>query len=272
MMATLSPLLEVLCIFSFWRLALPNPAKSREMQVGSAHFWVLTFGFSEFRKPDRSMAMEERLYRQSRLCRLLRNPVAYSIVAVLVEKGEMTPTQIAKVVGRSLGRVSSRLATLRLAEVVRYETSGGHTKYRLKHASETRRLLKARALTSGLSEFRKSRVTKVVYDRLGADPGRTRRRAVLTRFRQGGLAQQADSWVSTGQNMNISGDQLQQVFGSSTISDLASQLGMSEDQAGSAMAQLLPEVINRVTPEGQVPQNGNEEIAGGCRCWPIVSC
>jgi len=86
---------------------------------------------------------------------------------------------------------------------------------------------------------------------------------VLNRFRQGGLAQQADSWVSTGQNMNISADQLQQVFGSSTIKDLASQLGMSEDQTGSSMAQLLPEVINRLTPQGQVPENGNEEIAQG---------
>ena len=86
---------------------------------------------------------------------------------------------------------------------------------------------------------------------------------VLNRFRQGGLAQQADSWVSTGQNMNISADQLQQVFGSSTIRDLASQLGISEDQAGSSMAQILPEVINHLTPQGQVPENGNEEIAQG---------
>jgi DNA-binding transcriptional ArsR family regulator len=83
------------------------------------------FGFSEFRKPDRSMAMEEKLYRQSRLCRLLGNPVAYSIVAALVERAEMTPTQLAKAVGRSLGRVSNLLAALRLAEVVRYESSGG---------------------------------------------------------------------------------------------------------------------------------------------------
>jgi uncharacterized protein YidB (DUF937 family) len=86
---------------------------------------------------------------------------------------------------------------------------------------------------------------------------------VLGRFRQGGLGQQADSWVGTGQNMNISPDQLQQIFGSSTISDLASQLGMPEDQARSTMAQLLPEVINHLTPQGQVPENGDEEIAQG---------
>jgi uncharacterized protein YidB (DUF937 family) len=86
---------------------------------------------------------------------------------------------------------------------------------------------------------------------------------VLGKFRQGGMAQQADSWVSTGENMDISADQLQQVFGSSTISDLASRLGMSEGQASSTMAQLLPDVINRLTPEGQVPENSNEEIAQG---------
>ena len=86
---------------------------------------------------------------------------------------------------------------------------------------------------------------------------------ILGKLREGGLSQQADSWVGTGENMNISPDQLQQVFGSSTISDLASRLGMSEQQAGSEMAQLLPELINHLTPEGQVPENSNEEIAQG---------
>lgn len=86
---------------------------------------------------------------------------------------------------------------------------------------------------------------------------------VLGKFRQGGLGQQADSWVSTGQNMNISPGDLQQIFGSSTLRDLASQLGMPEEQAGSTMAQVLPELINRLTPQGQVPANGDEEIADG---------
>jgi uncharacterized protein YidB (DUF937 family) len=86
---------------------------------------------------------------------------------------------------------------------------------------------------------------------------------VLGRLRQGGLGRQADSWVSTGQNMNISADQLQQIFGSSTLRDLASQLGMPEEQAGSTMARVLPELINQLTPQGQVPENGDEEIAQG---------
>jgi uncharacterized protein YidB (DUF937 family) len=63
--------------------------------------------------------------------------------------------------------------------------------------------------------------------------------------------------------MDISADQLQQIFGSSTISDLASRLGMSEQQAGSEMAHLLPEVINSLTPDGHVTENSDEEIAQG---------
>jgi uncharacterized protein YidB (DUF937 family) len=87
--------------------------------------------------------------------------------------------------------------------------------------------------------------------------------SVLNRFRQGGLRQQADSWVGTGQNMNISTNELQQIFGSSTLRDLASQLGMPAEQAGSTMAQVLPELINQLTPQGRVPENGDEEIAEG---------
>jgi uncharacterized protein YidB (DUF937 family) len=86
---------------------------------------------------------------------------------------------------------------------------------------------------------------------------------VLGRFRQGGLGQQADSWVGTGQNVNISATDLQQIFGSSALRDLASQLGMPEEQTGSTMAQVLPELINQLTPQGQVPENGDEEIAQG---------
>jgi uncharacterized protein YidB (DUF937 family) len=86
---------------------------------------------------------------------------------------------------------------------------------------------------------------------------------VLDTFRQGGMAQHADSWVSTGPNIGISGDQLQQVFGGSSIGNIASQLGMSNGQASSAMAQILPELINQLTPNGQVPSDHGDLISKG---------
>lgn len=86
---------------------------------------------------------------------------------------------------------------------------------------------------------------------------------VLDNFRQSGMAQHADSWVSTGANIGISGDQLQQVLGSSSVGNVASQLNMSHGQASSALAQILPELINQLTPNGQVPSDHGDLISKG---------
>jgi hypothetical protein len=66
--------------------------------------------------------VEEESYRQSRLCRLLGNPVAFSVVELPAKNGELTPSEIAHAVGRSVPRVSNVLAALRLVEVVRSMT------------------------------------------------------------------------------------------------------------------------------------------------------
>ena len=63
--------------------------------------------------------------------------------------------------------------------------------------------------------------------------------------------------------MGISGDQLQQVLGSSSIGNVASQLGMSHGQASSALAQILPELINQLTPSGQLPDNHADLLSQG---------
>ncbi|HLC09361.1 MAG TPA: helix-turn-helix domain-containing protein, partial [Methyloceanibacter sp.] len=74
--------------------------------------------------------VEEGSYRQSRLCRLLGNPVAFAVVEMLVENKQMSPGEIARAVGRSVQRVSTVLAALRSAEVVRHEADGKRNRYR----------------------------------------------------------------------------------------------------------------------------------------------
>jgi DNA-binding transcriptional ArsR family regulator len=101
------------------------------------------FTFSQLRKHDKHHSVEEVNYRQSRLCRLLGNPMAFSVVSVLNENKEMSTGEIARAIGRSVPRTSNILAALRLAEVVRYQTEGRHARYRLKHPRETRRILEA---------------------------------------------------------------------------------------------------------------------------------
>jgi len=83
----------------------------------------------------------------------------------------------------------------------------------------------------------------------------------LDKLRGSGLGAHADSWVGTGANMAVSGDQLSQAFGG--FGNIASQLGMSQGQAGSAMAQILPELINQLTPNGKMPANSANLLAEG---------
>jgi DNA-binding transcriptional ArsR family regulator len=71
--------------------------------------------------------------------------VAFAVVNILGEHRELSPSEIAQAVGRSVSRVSHVLAALRLAEVVRYEMDGRQARYRLKHPRETQQLLKALA-------------------------------------------------------------------------------------------------------------------------------
>lgn len=82
---------------------------------------------------------------------------------------------------------------------------------------------------------------------------------LMQQFQQAGLGQQAGSWVSKGENMPISADQLTKVFGSSQIEQMASNVGMDASQFGGQLSQLLPQLIDQLTPNGQVPTGGVEE-------------
>ena len=84
---------------------------------------------------------------------------------------------------------------------------------------------------------------------------------VLDKFRQGGYANHADSWQSTGQNMPITGSALQEVLGSGAIGQIAQQLGMSHGDAAGGLAQMLPQLIDKFTPNGEVPDNHNDMVA-----------
>jgi predicted transcriptional regulator len=87
--------------------------------------------------------VEEESYRQSRLCRVFGNPIAFAVVELLAQNNELSPSEIARAVGRSVQRASTVLGALRLAEVVRYETDGKRNLYRLKHPRELKSVLSA---------------------------------------------------------------------------------------------------------------------------------
>jgi uncharacterized protein YidB (DUF937 family) len=79
-------------------------------------------------------------------------------------------------------------------------------------------------------------------------------------FRQKGMNDEVDSWVGTGPNTDISENQLQQVFGSPLLNELANRFHVSYDWIKTAIAKLLPELVNQLTPQGRVPEEHNKLI------------
>ncbi|MBS0353649.1 MAG: DUF937 domain-containing protein [Proteobacteria bacterium] len=82
-------------------------------------------------------------------------------------------------------------------------------------------------------------------------------------FQNGGLGEIAKSWVSTGQNLPISAEQIQSVLGSSgLLQNLASQFGLNSEQVSGQLAELLPQVVDKLTPNGTIPES-NDLVAQG---------
>ncbi len=76
---------------------------------------------------------------------------------------------------------------------------------------------------------------------------------ILEKFNQGGLASQAASWVGKGENMPISAEQIGQVLGGGQLAEMAAKFGISPEILSSQLAQHLPGVVDKLTPDGEVP-------------------
>jgi len=79
---------------------------------------------------------------------------------------------------------------------------------------------------------------------------------LIQSFKDKGLGDIMSSWIGTGQNLPISGDQLKTGLGADLIGQLASKVGVSPDVATSKLAEILPGLIDKLTPEGKVPESG----------------
>jgi uncharacterized protein YidB (DUF937 family) len=69
-------------------------------------------------------------------------------------------------------------------------------------------------------------------------------------FEQQGLGHLIGSWIGTGQNLPVTGQQVESALGHGRLAELAQQAGIPADQAGSVLASVLPGLIDRLTPTG----------------------
>jgi uncharacterized protein YidB (DUF937 family) len=79
---------------------------------------------------------------------------------------------------------------------------------------------------------------------------------LVNMFNQKGLGDVVNSWVATGKNLPISAEQIQAVLGSSQIQALAAKAGISPEMASRAISQILPQLVDKATANGQIPAAG----------------
>ena len=82
---------------------------------------------------------------------------------------------------------------------------------------------------------------------------------LLEAVQRAGFGEQARSWVGTGANQPLAPDALEQIFGAGGLAEIARRAGLSQGDASRGLAALMPEVIDHVTPKGEVP-DGSELI------------
>lgn len=85
---------------------------------------------------------------------------------------------------------------------------------------------------------------------------------LVKQFNIAGLSEIIQSWIGTNANLPISAEQIEQVFSSSVISELASKINMSQSEASDMAAQYLPKLIDKVTPDGVIPKDLDLMSAG----------
>lgn len=81
---------------------------------------------------------------------------------------------------------------------------------------------------------------------------------LVQKFDQAGLGELIASWIGRGENLPISGAQLGQVLGGDTLGQIARQLGLDQQQAAGQLSDLLPGLIDQMTPQGQMPAASGE--------------
>lgn len=101
-------------------------------------------------------------------------------------------------------------------------------------------------------------MAQVAMDLLNQNGGLS---GVLEKFNQGGLASQAASWVGKGENLPISAEQISAVLGNGQLAEIASKFGISPETLSSQLAEHLPGVVDKLTPDGALPANEGDMLS-----------
>lgn len=79
--------------------------------------------------------------------------------------------------------------------------------------------------------------------------------ALIEQMSRAGFGDQARSWIGTGENQALPSGALEQIFGAGGLAEIARQAGLTQDETSRGLAHLMPEVVDRMTPAGDVPRD-----------------
>jgi len=84
---------------------------------------------------------------------------------------------------------------------------------------------------------------------------------ILEKLKASGFAEQAASWVGTGENLPISAEQISSVLGDGAITEMAAKFGITPEELSSKIAQYLPVIVDEMTPNGEVGTNSGSLLS-----------
>ena len=86
---------------------------------------------------------------------------------------------------------------------------------------------------------------------------------LLQAFQSKGLSDIASSWISAGPNLPVSAAQIQEALGGERIGELAAKAGLAPDALSAKLAEVLPGAVDKLTPDGNIPEAGMfEQVLG----------
>ncbi len=95
---------------------------------------------------------------------------------------------------------------------------------------------------------------------LGKDSSLGGLAGLVQAFQKNGLSEIVNSWVSTGRNLPVTPSQIEQGLGGDLLSQLASKAGLSSGAASSQLTGLLPDLVDKLTPNGKIEDGGLEQL------------
>lgn len=84
---------------------------------------------------------------------------------------------------------------------------------------------------------------------------------IVSKFQEGGLADVVATWVAKGENAPVSSNQITEILGSGAITDMATKFGISPEMLSSKIAEHLPSMVDKMTPNGEINSNTGDLLS-----------